>query len=127
MIRQEEIKALKEILSENKDSEINIARSFLEDIVDYFERHVGEKPKSSDRIPIYIEATKQKTTARLKLEGISFTEMFVAVLYDISEQIKPFPMFSKVKMCGKGLEFYLGGNGNLIQKDCKPYDFWFGE
>jgi len=37
MINQEEIKAIKEILSENKDSEIKIARSFLEDIVEYFE------------------------------------------------------------------------------------------
>jgi len=37
MISQEEIKALKEILSENKDSEIKIARSFLEDIAGYFE------------------------------------------------------------------------------------------
>ncbi len=37
MISKEGIKALKEILSENKDSEINIARSFLEDIVEHFE------------------------------------------------------------------------------------------
>ncbi len=37
IIRQEEIEALKEILQENKDSEIQIARSFLEDIVKYFE------------------------------------------------------------------------------------------
>lgn len=37
MIRQEEIKALKDILSENKNSEILIARSFLEDIAKYFE------------------------------------------------------------------------------------------
>lgn len=127
MIRQEEIKALKEILSENEDGEIKIARSFLEDIVDYFERHIGEKPKNSDKTPIFIEATKQEVTARLKLEGIAGTEMMVAVLYDISEEIKPFPMYSKVKIRGKELEFYLGGNGNLIQKGCKPYDFWFGK
>lgn len=53
MIRQEEIKALKEFLSENKDSEIKIARSFLEDIVDYFENQhkIGEWIPCSERLP----------------------------------------------------------------------------
>ncbi len=53
MIRQEEIKALKEILSENKDIEIKIARSFLEDIVEYFESRnkIGEWIPCSERLP----------------------------------------------------------------------------
>lgn len=38
MIRQKEIKALKEILSADKDNTIKISRSFLEDIVDFFEK-----------------------------------------------------------------------------------------
>ncbi len=53
MISQEEIKALKEILLENKDSEIKIARSFLEDIVEYFENQpkIGEWIPCSERLP----------------------------------------------------------------------------
>ncbi len=53
MIRQEEIKALKEILSENKYSEIKIARSFLEDIIDYFENQnkIGEWIPCSKKLP----------------------------------------------------------------------------
>ncbi len=53
MTRQEEIKALREILAENKDSEIRIARSFLEDIVDYFGKQskIGEWIPCSERMP----------------------------------------------------------------------------
>lgn len=78
-------------------------------------------------IPIYIEATKQSTTAKLKLEGIGGTGISVAILYDIPIELKPFPMFTKVRVHGKELEFYLGKNGTLIQRDCKPFDFWFGK
>lgn len=53
MIREGEIEALKEILAENKDSEIRIARSFLEDIVDYFGKQskIGEWIPCSEKLP----------------------------------------------------------------------------
>lgn len=67
-------------------------------------------------IPIYIEATEQSTTAKLKLEGIAGTGISVAILYDIPIELKPFPIFTKVKVHGKELEFYLGKDNTLIQK-----------
>lgn len=78
-------------------------------------------------IPIYIEETEQSTTAKLKLEGIGSTGISVAILYDIPIKLKPFPMFTKVRVHGRELEFYLGKDNTLIQKDCKPFDFWFGK
>lgn len=80
-----------------------------------------------DWIKIHIEATGQDTVARLKLGGIGVSDLICAVLYDIPKDLKPFPFFSKVRFCGKELEFYYGSNGNLIQKDYRPYDFWFGK
>lgn len=77
--------------------------------------------------PIYIYATEQSTIAKLKLEGIGGTGISVAILYDIPIELKPFPMFTKVRIHGKELEFYLGRDNTLIQKDCKPFDFWFGK
>ena len=50
----------------------------------------------------------------------------MAILYDIPIELKPFPMFTKVRIHGKELEFYLRRDNTLIQKDCKPYDFWLG-
>lgn len=79
-----------------------------------------------DRIPIYIKETGQETTAKLKLEGIAGTGMSVAVLYDMPIFIKPFPMFTKIEIFGKELEFYLTKDNNLVHKECKPYEFWFG-
>lgn len=76
---------------------------------------------------IYIFATEQSTTAKLKLEEIGSTGISVAILYDIPIKLKPFPMFTKVRVHGKELEFYLGKDNTLIQKDCKPFDFWFGK
>lgn len=66
-----------------------------------------------DRLKIFVEKTGQETTARLKLEGIAGTGMSVAVLYDIPVGLKPFPMFTKVRIRGKELEFYLGKDGSL--------------
>lgn len=88
-----------------------------------------KNPAKTDEtiFPIYVCATKQSTTAKLKLEGIGSTGISVAVLYDIPIELKPFPMFTKVRIHGKELEFYLGRDNTLIQKDCKPYDFWFGK
>lgn len=48
MIRQEEIEALKELLNNSKDDNPRISRSFLEDIVDYFERQKMELPHNQN-------------------------------------------------------------------------------
>ena len=42
MIRQEEIEALKELLNNSKEDNPRISRSFLEDIVNYFEQQKME-------------------------------------------------------------------------------------
>lgn len=88
-----------------------------------------KNPAKTDEtiFPIYVCATEQSTTAKLKLEEIGSTGISVAILYDIPIELKPFPMFTKVRIHGKELEFYLGRDNTLIQKDCKPYDFWFGK
>lgn len=88
-----------------------------------------KNPAKTDEtiFPIYVCATEQSTTAKLKLEGIGNTGISVAILYDIPIELKPFPMLTKVRIHGKELEFYLGRDNTLIQKDCKPYDFWFGK
>lgn len=88
-----------------------------------------KNPAKTDEtiFPIYVCATEQSTTAKLKLEGIGSTGISVAILYDIPIELKPFPMFTKVRIHGKELEFYLGRDNTLIQKDCKPYDFWLGK
>lgn len=87
-----------------------------------------KNPAKTDEtiFPIYVCATEQSTTAKLKLEGIGSTGISVAILYDIPIELKPFPMFTKVRIHGKELEFYLRRDNTLIQKDCKPYDFWLG-
>lgn len=90
-------------------------------------REYVNKRNEEDRIQIYIEATKQETTAKLKLKEIGDTGISVAILYDIPIELKPFPMFTKVRIHGKELEFYLGRDNTLIQRDCKPFDFWFGK
>ena len=94
-----------------------------------FEFVTLKNPAKTDEtiFPIYVFATEQSTTAKLKLEGIGSTGISVAILYDIPIELKPFPMFTKVRIHGKELEFYLGRDNTLIQKDCKPYDFWFGK
>lgn len=79
---------------------------------------------STDRIPIYIEATQQETTARLKIESIGDTGLVTAILYDIQE-LKPFSMFTKVKIFGQELEFYLDRDKSLVCRDHNLYDFWF--
>lgn len=88
-----------------------------------------KNPAKTDEtiFPIYVCATEQSTTAKLKLEGIGSAGVSVAILYDIPIELNPFPMFTKVRIHGKELEFYLGRDNTLIQKDCKPYDFWFGK
>lgn len=48
MIRQEEIEALKELLNNSKEDNLRISRSFLEDIVDYFERQKMELPHNQN-------------------------------------------------------------------------------
>lgn len=88
-----------------------------------------KNPAKTDEtiFPIYICATEQSTTAKLKLNEIGNTGISVAILYDVPIELKPFPMFTKVRIHGKELEFYLGKDNTLIQKDCKPFDFWFGK
>jgi len=55
MIRQKEIEALKEILSENKNNDIRIARGFLEDVIHYFESQpkIGGWIPCSEKLPKY--------------------------------------------------------------------------
>lgn len=84
---------------------------------------------NEQRVIIYISATKQTTTAKWHLEGMYPSDLWVAVLDDITD-LKPFPMFSKVSVTFMDrvieAEFYCG-NGTLIQKDCSKLDFWIGK
>lgn len=95
--------------------------------------NAGEK----QNIPIYVKSCCQTALAKMKLVPVREMEhfgifgMFIAVLYDIEEQLKPFPMYSMVEILGKECIFYLGedkelGQRVLIQRDCTDYEFWFG-
>lgn len=98
--------------------------------------HEAEEKESE--IPILIECTGQETTANMKLvsvkelEEIGICGMTIAVLYNIDQKLRPFPVFSKVKVLGKECMFYMGRDNELdqdvlVQTDCKSSDFWFGE
>lgn len=89
-----------------------------------------EKHEKKDAwIPIYIEATRQNTYARMKIEYIHCCrldnndyELEAAVLYDIYN-VKPFQGCSKVRIRDKEAEFYIGDRGTLIQANSSPLGF----
>ena len=61
MIREPDIKALKELLAEDNRSEIPIARSFLEDIADKFEgKPVIKTENCSQACPVCKRPVNQK-------------------------------------------------------------------
>lgn len=75
------------------------------------------------RCPIYVEATKQSTTAVWHLEGIGDgNNVWRAVLCEISD-LKPFPLFSKVRVKGREIECYYTQD-RLIQSDSNTLEFW---
>lgn len=81
----------------------------------------------SDRAKIHIDITSQDTTAKFRCDGVGVSGYVIAVLYDIYD-LKPFPMFSKVRFCGKEEWFHCNPEkGMLICKDAKPLDFWIGK
>lgn len=75
---------------------------------------------------IYISATKQTTTAKWYLEGMHPSDLWVAVLHDITD-LKPFSGESKVSIRfrdrTKEAVFYFG-NGKPIQVGQNKLDFW---
>ena len=81
---------------------------------------------SEERVIIYISATKQTTTAKWHLEGIYPSDLWVAVLHDITD-LKPFSGESKVSIRFRDRTretvFYFG-NGKLIQVGQNKLDFW---
>lgn len=80
-----------------------------------------------ERVIIYISATKQTTTAKWHLEGVYPSDLWIAVLHDISD-LKPFSGESKVSIRFRDRTreavFYFG-NGKLIQVGQNKLDFWF--
>lgn len=81
MVSQEEIKALKEFISLNEDSEIKIARSFLEDVIDYFNSRskIGKWIPCSEEMP---EKNGYYLVSRCdSLVNQIPTEVYPAVLY----------------------------------------------
>lgn len=81
-------------------------------------------------IPIYIEATKQNTFAKMKLESLychgSITDWIIATLYDV-ENLKPFTGISKVRTMGKEMETYMKDGRTLIQTEGKPIAYWMNK
>lgn len=81
---------------------------------------------NEQRVIIYISATKQATTAKLRLEGMYPSDLWVAILHDISD-LKPFSGESKVSIRfrdrAKEAMFYFG-SGKLIQVGQNKLDFW---
>lgn len=82
------------------------------------------------RVLIYINATKQTTTAVWKLESIGTTDNWVAILFDIPD-LKPFARFSNVSIKFHDRErkaaFYCANDSRLVQKGCCNLDFWVKE
>lgn len=75
------------------------------------------------RVPVYICATEQSTTAVWMLEGIgACNNVWVAVLSEIPD-LKPFPLFSKVRVKGREIECYYAGD-RLIQRNSNTLEFW---
>ena len=75
------------------------------------------------RVPVYIYATKQSTTAVWMLEGIGVgCNTWVAVLSEIPD-LNPFPLFSKVRVKGREIECYFAKD-RLIQRDSNTLEFW---
>lgn len=106
------------------------------DIAKDIQKKVREEKEKESEIPIFIECTGQETTANIKfihikeLEKMEIHGMYVAVLYNIDQKLRPFPIYSKVRMLGKESMFYMGrdnelGQDVLIQADYKSADFWF--
>lgn len=67
-----------------------------------------------------------------ELEEIEIYGKSIAVLYDIEDQLRPFPIYSKVKLLGKECMFYLRhdkelGQNVLVQVGCGYSEFWFGK
>lgn len=89
MISKEEIKALKEFISLNEDSEINIARGFLEDIVEYFDKQskIGGWIPCSERLPeehkLYDITTKNE--AGIHSDSAIFNPYLKRWLWDADE------------------------------------------
>ncbi len=81
---------------------------------------------NEQRVIIYISATKQTTTAKWHLEGMYPSDLWVAILHDISD-LNPFLGESKViiKFSDRTREavFYFN-NGKLIQAGQNELDFW---
>lgn len=75
------------------------------------------------RVPVYIYATQQSTTAIWTLEGIEVgSDAWVAVLSEMPD-LKPFPLFSKVRVKGREIECYFAKD-RLIQRDSNTLEFW---
>ena len=84
---------------------------------------------SEERVIIYISSTKQTTTAKWRLEGMYPSDLWVAVLHDISD-LKPFLGESKVRIRFRDRTreavFYFW-NEKLIQAGRNKLDFWIGK
>lgn len=75
------------------------------------------------RVPVYICATEQSTTAVWMLEEIgACNNVWVAVLSEIPD-LNPFPLFSKVRVKGREIECYYAGD-RLIQRNNNTLEFW---
>lgn len=81
------------------------------------------------RVIIYINKTKQTTTAKWHLEGVYPSDLWVAVLDDIFD-LMPFSGEAKVSIRfrdrTKEAVFYCG-NERLIQVNSNKLDFWAGK
>lgn len=78
-------------------------------------------------ITIYIELTSQSTTAILDTETIGIYDYCAVVLKNI-QNLKPFPMFSKVRFLGKEEWFYCNYEKKmLISKDTRSFSEWFSK
>jgi len=89
--------------------------------------------KEGEWVFICIEATKQNTCARMKIEyknyftlngnAHEFETEEVAVLYDVCN-LKPFQGCSKDRILDKEEDFYMGSRKTLIQANSSPLGFW---
>lgn len=78
-------------------------------------------------ITIYIELTSQSTTAILDTEYIGIYDYCAVVLKNV-QNLKPFPMFSKVRFLGKEEWFYCNYEKKmLISKDTRSFAEWFSK
>lgn len=75
------------------------------------------------RVPVYIEATKQSTTAVWELRNTcAGSGLFCAVLSKISD-LEEFDLFSKVMVKGREIECYYAED-RLIQRNSNTLEFW---